>query len=94
MCIRNWALRLVCCFFITAWANEKVCVITAILILCFNGTRAQDLPSGTEQQLENLSDVTEEETEDDAYLQQLQYYTLHPLNINEATREELQALRC
>jgi hypothetical protein len=51
------------------------------------------LPSGTEQQLENLSDLTEEQTEDDAYLQQLQYYASHPLNINTATREELQGLR-
>jgi hypothetical protein len=72
---------------------KKFGVITAILISVVSTMHAQDLPSGTEQQFENLNDVTEEETEDDAYLQQLKYYTLHPLNINEATREELQALK-
>ena len=33
----------------------------------------QDLPNSTKQQLESLADATEEETEDDAYLQQLAY---------------------
>ena len=54
---------------------------------------AQQLPLATEQQLENLSEVTEEETEDDALLQQLYYYSLHPLNINAATAGELQVFK-
>jgi DNA uptake protein ComE-like DNA-binding protein len=71
----------------------KKFVTIAILIFSVQPICAQQLPSATEQQLENLSDVTEEETEDDTYLQQLQYLLLHPLNVNAATAEELQALR-
>lgn len=54
---------------------------------------AQQLPTGAEQQLENLTEITEEETEDDSYLQQLQYYHLHPLNINTASAEDLQTFK-
>lgn len=51
---------------------------------------AQDLPNATKQQLENLADVTEQETEDDAYLQQLSYLQKDPMNLNTATADELQ----
>lgn len=72
----------------------KKFVIITLLLLCFGRSGyAQQLPSATEQQLENLSDVTEEETEDDNFLQQLQYHLLHPLNINTTTREELQSFK-
>lgn len=72
---------------------KKFAVIVICLLLNINNSYAQQLPSGIEQQLENVSDATEEETEDDSYLQQLQYYSLHPLNLNAATAEELQALK-
>ncbi len=66
-----------------------------VLLLAFLAAAAgaQQLPAAAEQQLEALSDATEAETEDDTYLQQLHYYALHPLNLNAATAEELQALR-
>jgi hypothetical protein len=51
---------------------------------------AQELPNSTKQQLENLADATEEETEDDTYLQQLAYLRKEPLNLNTATEDELQ----
>lgn len=72
--------------------KKFVIIVLLILYVAQNGF-AQQLPTATEQQLEALSDATEAETEDDTYLQQLQYYALHPLNLNTATPEELQALR-
>jgi hypothetical protein len=46
-----------------------------LFIILFNFlflfSRGQDLPNSTKQQLESLADATEEETEDDTYLQQL-----------------------
>src|SRR6476469_526350 len=71
----------------------KKYVAIACLLFYVMQTAAQQLPSVTEQQLESLSEATEEETEDDSYLQQLQYYRLHPLNINAATAEDLQVFK-
>lgn len=51
---------------------------------------AQEVPASTQQQLENLAD---ENLEDDALLQQLDFYRKHPLNLNIAIAEELQPLR-
>ncbi|HEV8283691.1 MAG TPA: helix-hairpin-helix domain-containing protein [Chitinophagaceae bacterium] len=50
---------------------------------------AQDIPPTTEQQLENLTDIDQNETEDDSYLQQFEHFKKHPLNLNEATANEL-----
>lgn len=46
-----------------------------------------------EQQLEALSEVLEDELEDDTYLQQLVYLQRHPLNVNTASVEDLQVLK-
>lgn len=55
---------------------------------------AQEPPaSATEQQLENLTDATESETEDDTYLQQMQEYLKHPINLNTADITELREVR-
>ncbi len=51
---------------------------------------AQEVPVTTQQQLENLG---AEDLKDDALLQSLAFYQKHPLNLNEASREDLQALR-
>jgi len=51
---------------------------------------AQELPNSTKQQLENLADAMEEETEDDNFLQQLSYLHKEPLNLNTVTAEDLQ----
>lgn len=62
-----------------------------ILLCVFSATvLAQEVPVGTEQQLENLS---EDNIEDDALLQQLAHFQKHPLNLNTATAEELSLLR-
>lgn len=45
-----------------------------------------------EQQLENLTENTGAETEDDAYLQELQQYTRHPVNLNTVSGETLSQL--
>jgi len=54
---------------------------------------AQDIPPQTEQQLENLTDIDQAETEDDTYLQQLSNYQKHKLNLNIADANELNELR-
>jgi len=52
----------------------------------------QEIPPNTEQQLENLADADQTETEDDSYVMQLQYFRKHPLNLNEAGANELKEL--
>ncbi|MBL7738591.1 MAG: helix-hairpin-helix domain-containing protein [Chitinophagaceae bacterium] len=47
----------------------------------------------TEQQLENLTDADQAETEDDSYLQQLEQFRKHPVNLNTADAPELKELR-
>lgn len=49
---------------------------------------AQEIPAA-EQQIENLTEVDDAETEDDSYLQSLQHYRKNKLNLNNATETEL-----
>jgi hypothetical protein len=51
--------------------------------------KGQEIPPATEQQLENLTDIDQSETEDDSYLQQLEHFKKHPLNLNEADATDL-----
>ena len=53
----------------------------------------QDIPPATEQQLENLTDAEQAETEDDSYLQQLEQFRKNPVNLNTADATELKELR-
>jgi hypothetical protein len=53
----------------------------------------QELPPITQQQLEDLAETTDEEPNDDNFLQQLEYFRRNPINLNTATIEELQAIR-
>jgi hypothetical protein len=53
---------------------------------------AQEIPPTTEQQLENITDISEDETEDDSYLQQLEHFKKHPINLNETDANELKEL--
>ena len=68
--------------------------LSILLLLFFNSSflfsHGQDLPNSTKQQLESLADATEEEPEDDAYLQQLAYLQKEPMNLNTATASDLQ----
>ena len=62
-----------------------------LLLFCFY-TSAQEIPVQLQQQLEQLADATEEETEDDSYWQHLEHRLRSPLNINEANEEDLKEL--
>lgn len=53
----------------------------------------QSIPVTNEQQLENLLEAEQSETEDDYYLQQLEQFRKNPLNLNEADAPELKELR-
>ncbi|MBN8674828.1 MAG: helix-hairpin-helix domain-containing protein [Chitinophagales bacterium] len=65
-----------------------------IFIHCILPTAcAQEIPVNTEQQLENLTDADQAETEDDSYLQQLEYFRKNPVNLNSADANELKDLR-
>ena len=56
-------------------------------------TIAQEIPVHSEQQLENQTDADQGETEDDAWLQDLEHFRKDPLNLNTADAEELKQLR-
>jgi len=49
----------------------------------------QEIPLQTEQELENLAELQESETEDDSFLQQMEYYQKQRLNLNTADEYEL-----
>lgn len=53
----------------------------------------QEIPVTTEQQLENLADAEQAETEDDTYLQELEHFKNNPVNLNTADADELKQLR-
>src|SRR4030095_15756802 len=55
---------------------------------------AQESPVSTiEQQLENLTDVEQAETEDDSYHQQWERFRRNPLNLNTADETDLRELK-
>jgi hypothetical protein len=56
-------------------------------------TFSQEIPVNTEQQLENLADAEQAETEDDTYLQDLEHFKKNPVNLNTADADELKQLR-
>ncbi len=60
---------------------------------CAVHLHAQEVSTTVEQQLENLAEATETETEDDSYFQQLMLYRKQPLNLNTCSESELQPIR-
>jgi len=69
--------------------------LTVFLSACFcmvNAQEKQRVSSYTEQQLENTTETGNADIKDDGLLQQLDEYRKHPLNINEAGADELNAL--
>lgn len=61
-----------------------------IWFFCFYAVFAQAQETQTtEQQIENITEANEEETEDDSYLQSLRHYQCNKLNLNTATEAEL-----
>ncbi len=53
----------------------------------------QEIPAGNEQQLENLADTEQSQTEDDTWLQDMEHFRKHPLPVNKAAEEEFRQLR-
>jgi len=60
----------------------------AILFFVSFVVKAQEIPV-VEQQIENITESDESETEDDSYVQALQHYLKNKLNLNTATEAEL-----
>lgn len=67
---------------------KKVVIIFIIYFCVLKLSSAQEHPN-VEQQIENITEVDEVETEDDSYLQQLQHYVKNKVNINTANDEVL-----
>lgn len=63
-------------------------LLTICFFLLLFAAPAQETQT-TEQQIENITEVNESETEDDSYLQSLRLYQRNKLNLNTATETEL-----
>ena len=72
---------------------KKVFFILLILHISLINTQAQDPVTTIEQQLENLTDVDQAETEDDSYHQQWERFRKNPLNMNTADENDLRELK-
>ncbi|MGZ8509394.1 MAG: ComEA family DNA-binding protein [Chitinophagaceae bacterium] len=72
---------------------KRISLIIFTFHLSFFTCMAQDIPPSAEQQLENLTDAEQAETEDDSYLQQLEHFRRDPVNLNIADINELRELR-
>ena len=73
---------------------KKFFFILLITFLSRSTTHAQETPISTiEQQLENLTDVDQAETEDDSYHQQWERFRRSPLNLNNADENDLRELK-
>ncbi|MEI2756509.1 MAG: hypothetical protein V9F46_08625 [Chitinophagaceae bacterium] len=68
--------------------------ILFVFLLSFNIiVSGQEIQITTQQQLENLTDADQNETEDDAYLLEMEQFKRNPININTADVDELRLLR-
>ena len=73
---------------------KKIChYIIHYSLFTYSLAYGQEIPPTTEQQLENLTDADQAETEDDSYLQQLEQFRRNPINLNTADAAELKELR-
>ena len=76
---------------------KRIIILLFIVFSCMVPLFAQvpeTPPGNVEQQIENLTENTEDgEIEDDSYLQQMQQYLKNPVNINTADEAELKELR-
>lgn len=74
-------------------------LLTVIFLLAFVSViKAQETPPTTpvivEQQLENLTENNDDvETEDDAFLQEMQHFIKDPINLNDADESDLKELK-
>jgi hypothetical protein len=69
--------------------------IIMLLLLSFLYSHAQPPPvvKTHEQQLENLAEREEASMEDDSFMEQLEIFRRHPINLNKAGQDELQLLQ-
>ncbi|MEI9944457.1 MAG: helix-hairpin-helix domain-containing protein [Chitinophagaceae bacterium] len=72
---------------------KKLLLILFIIHYLLPTCIAQDIPPETEQQLENLTDLDQGETEDDSYLLQLAQFKKNPINLNTADANDLKEIR-
>jgi hypothetical protein len=72
---------------------KKALTIFLISHFIFFISYSQEIPPATEQQLENQTDAGQGETEDDAWLQELEQFRKNPVNLNTADADELKQLR-
>jgi hypothetical protein len=72
---------------------KRISIIFFIFCFSLFTCVAQDIPPSAEQQLENLTDAEQTETEDDSYLQQLEQFRRNPINLNVADINDLSELR-
>ncbi|MGG9960696.1 ComEA family DNA-binding protein [Ferruginibacter sp. SUN106] len=81
---------------VKAFKAKQVLLSFAIcLYTTFSLAQTPELPAtATEQQLENNTENNADaETEDDTYLQQMQEYSRHPINLNTADENEIRELK-
>lgn len=70
----------------------KKCLFILFLFHYSSFVFGQEILPVAEQQLENQADAGQVETEDDAYLNDLEYFRVHPINLNTADAKELKQL--
>lgn len=86
------------CHFSILKLNQPLSVIVFCLFFIFTGlpvaqSQNPETPAA-EQQLENITESnSDNETEDDSFLQQMQQFIKHPLNLNTADEDDLKELR-
>jgi hypothetical protein len=68
-------------------------IVFILLIINYSLLISAQVTPTTEQQLENLTDADQAETEDDSYLQQLDQFRKHPVNLNTADENDLKELK-
>lgn len=70
-------------------------LVMILVLICWQpfDICAQDVPATTQQQLENNANAEHGETEDDSYLQELEQFRKHPIDINTAGENELRELK-
>ena len=62
-------------------------------IICISQGKETDPSEAVEEQIENQTETSETETEDDSFLQDLAHYRRYPINLNAADASELRVLR-
>jgi hypothetical protein len=75
--------------------KKRDVILATAFFLCLNVFAQEPQPdrTDTEQQLENLTEANESETEDDSWLQQMEQFRKHPVNLNNADDDELRQLK-